>query len=104
LILLAQKEMHLDKDLWGEDVLEFKPERFSEENIKNVHQYSYFPFSNGPRICPGIKYGKMSMKVFLSKFLMKYRVTTELKYEDLEFIMKVTTVLKQGFMMKVEQR
>lgn len=96
--------IHTDKQLWGDDALEFKPERFFEENIKKVHPYAYFPFSNGPRMCLGYKYAQMTMKVFLSKFLMKYRVTTDLKYEDLEFQMKITTRIKQGYTMKVEKR
>jgi cytochrome P450 family 313 len=84
--------------------LEFKPDRFSPGNISKVHPYAYIPFSGGQRICPGMKYAQMSMKIFLSKFLMKYRVTTELKYEELDLQMRVTTVIKQGFMMKTERR
>jgi cytochrome P450 len=104
LIVLLPLAFHTDKDLWGEDVKEFKPERFLEENIKKVHPYSYFPLSNGQRICPGMKYAQLSMKMFISKFLMKYRVTTELKYDELDFEMRITTTLKQGYMMKVERR
>jgi cytochrome P450 len=84
--------------------MEFKPDRFRQENISRVHPYAYIPFAGGQRICPGMKYAQMSMKIFLSKFLMKYRVTTELKYEELNLEMRLTTMIRQGFMVKAERR
>jgi cytochrome P450 len=104
IIILMPKEVQTDKDLWGQDAMEFKPERFLEENIKNIHPYAYFPFSNGPRVCPGLKYAQIGLKIFLSKFLVKYQVTTNLKYEELTFEMQVTLKISQGFTMKVERR
>lgn len=98
------REIHIDKKYWGDDAKEFKPERFSEENMENINQNAYFPFSKGPRICPGYRYAWISMKVFLSKFLMKYKVTTDLKLEELEYQFIITTQLKQGFSLKVERR
>jgi cytochrome P450 len=96
--------MHTNKAFWGDDVMEFKPDRFREENISKVHTYAYSSFSAGQRICPGMKYANLAMKIFLSKFLMKYRVKTELKYEDLDLQVRITLTLKQGFMVKVERR
>jgi cytochrome P450 len=97
-------EVHTDRNLWGEDALDFKPERFSKENLTKVHSYAYFPFVKGLRTCPGSKFAKMSMKIFISKFLLKYRVMTELKYQDLDFEMQVATKISQGYTMKVERR
>jgi cytochrome P450 len=84
--------------------MDFKPERFNAENISKVHPYAYIPFSGGQRNCPGSKYANLVIKIFLSKFLMKYRVTTELRYEELQFHSEITTKLKQGYMVKVHRR
>jgi hypothetical protein len=35
------------------DPMTFDPDRFSEENKKNLHKYVYLPFGNGPRMCLG---------------------------------------------------
>lgn len=97
-------EIHTDQKLWGDDVLEFKPERFECENMEKVHPYAYIPFSQGPRICPGIKFAMMLLKIFLSRFLMEYKVNTDMKYEDLSFIMLPTLSTKQSLMLFCEKR
>lgn len=44
--------MHRRKDIWGQDALEFRPERW-EENGKRG--WEFLPFNGGPRICLGRK-------------------------------------------------
>lgn len=42
--------MHLDKDLWGADAGEFRPERW--EKLGTAQTRAYIPFSKGDRVCP----------------------------------------------------
>lgn len=98
------RELHTNKKIWGDDALEFKPERFLDENISKIHPYAYIPFSNGPRICPGYKYANMSLKIFISRFLMKYRVTTQLTYDQLNYVFGVTMKIKENLIVNIEQR
>jgi cytochrome P450 len=105
MLLVPILHIHRDKKTWGEDSFEFKPERFEAENIKNIHPYGHIPFSNGGRMCPGYKYSIEVMKIFISRFLMKYRVTsTNMKYEDLEFVFGLTTDFKRRPLIRVEKR
>lgn len=41
--------MHRREDIWGKDVLEWKPERW----IDRKYGWEYLPFNGGPRICIG---------------------------------------------------
>lgn len=97
-------ETHTDQKLWGDDALEFRPERFEDKNFQKVHPYAYIPFSGGQRICPGMKYAMIMMKIFLSRFLMKYKVSTDLKYKDLNFMMGLTLRTKQDAILMFEKR
>lgn len=57
-----------------QDPNEFIPERFSDES-KASPEFSkrpYFPFGEGPRVCIGMRLGKMMTKLALAVMLEKY--------------------------------
>lgn len=103
-IIFPVLEIHRNKRIWGDDAMEFKPERFMEENIKKIHPYAFIPFSNGPRMCPGYKYAMMALKIFVSRFLMRYKVSTSMKYEELKFIVGLTLKFQQPPLLNIEKR
>lgn len=37
-------------NVWGPDHMEFKPDRFSKDNINKIEHFQYVPFSAGPRL------------------------------------------------------
>ena len=43
--------LHRRKDLYGPDAEDFKPERWAA--LKSQGDWTYLPFSGGPRICIG---------------------------------------------------
>lgn len=55
-VIIPIQAIHLDEELY-ENPNEFEPERFTEENKKNRHQYAHIPFGEGPRICIGNIFG-----------------------------------------------
>ncbi len=42
-----------DKDFWGDDADQFRPERWDGLDPKPTWEYT--PFGGGPRICPGFR-------------------------------------------------
>nr|QWX38540.1 secologanin synthase 5 [Ophiorrhiza pumila] len=75
-LMMSQILLHHDPEIWGDDVMEFKPERFSEGVLKATKsQGSYFPFSLGPRMCIGMNFAlleaKMAMALVLRRFCFK---------------------------------
>ncbi|XP_058064822.1 probable cytochrome P450 9f2 [Anopheles bellator] len=65
--------MHFDPKYYT-DPERFDPERFSEENRKNIQPGTYIPFGVGPRNCIGSRFALMEVKAVLYYLLKQFRV------------------------------
>ena len=60
--------MHRRFDYWGEDALEFKPERWATARPG----WEYLPFNGGPRICVGQQYALLEASYVTVRLLQKF--------------------------------
>ncbi len=51
------------KDIWGPDALEFKPERWLDDNGFKPGPFEFFPFGGGRRACIGANHGKQQLRI-----------------------------------------
>ncbi|CAM6033945.1 unnamed protein product [Sphagnum compactum] len=71
---IPRPAVHLDPDLWGADVLEFKPERFADGVAKaSKHPSAFIPFSLGPWFCVGQGFALEEARSVLAVVLQRFR-------------------------------
>ncbi len=73
-ILLCLYAIHRHPDYWENPEL-FLPERFSEENKKNIPRYSYLPFGAGPRTCIAAQLAPLKAQYILAHLLSHTTLT-----------------------------
>lgn len=64
-VLLPQ--LHRDKDAWGEDADQFRPERFADP--AKVPNHAYKPIGNGERACIGMQFALYEATMVLGMVL-----------------------------------
>lgn len=52
----------------------FDPDRFLPEHVQRRHAMAFLPWGDGPRICLGMRFAVMEIKLALAKILMSYRM------------------------------
>ncbi|VVA91605.1 unnamed protein product [Arabis nemorensis] len=78
--------VHHDPDLWGDDVKQFKPERFVNGVASATKgRLSFLPFSSGPRTCIGQNFSMLQAKLFVAMVLQRFSVELSPSYTHAPF-------------------
>lgn len=67
--------MHRRTDLWGQDALEFDPDRFLDERMKKYlvpNPFIFLPFNAGPRICLGQQFAYNEISFMTIRLLQTF--------------------------------
>ncbi|XP_059161820.1 cytochrome P450 2C3-like [Physella acuta] len=63
-----------DPKIWGNDVMEFKPERFIDQDGKLKTPEEFIPFSIGRRVCLGESLAVMELFLYLSSIFHRFEI------------------------------
>ncbi|CAL5211222.1 unnamed protein product [Lathyrus oleraceus] len=93
------------EEIWGEDCLEFKPERWISKRGGTIHvpSYKFIAFNAGPRSCLGKDISFIQLKMVAVAMLLNYHVHV---VEDHPIIPSVSVVLyvKDGLKVNIKKR
>ncbi|GBP90649.1 Cytochrome P450 6j1 [Eumeta japonica] len=68
--------LHRDRKYYPEPE-KFVPERFSDEEKRNIVNYTYMPFGEGHRMCLGMRFARLQVKTGLVHLLRHFTVETQ---------------------------
>ncbi|XP_058076082.1 cytochrome P450 86A8-like [Magnolia sinica] len=94
------------KAIWGEDCMEFKPERWlSADGLRfELHDsYKFVAFNGGPRICLGKDLAYLQMKSIAAAVFLRHQLTLAPGHR-VEQKMSLTLFMKYGLKVNVHHR
>lgn len=101
-IFFAPYFLHRHPDFWDEPE-NFKPDRFSPDQVKQRHRFAFIPFSAGARRCIGDYFSLVEMQIHLGTMAKKFRL--ELVNDDeVEIDPQVNLRSKTNIIMKITRR
>jgi cytochrome P450 len=93
---------HHMPDLWYEP-LRFDPDRFGPPREEGKKPFQLIGFGGGPRVCVGLAFAQMQMRIIVSHLLRTYRLTL-LPGQDFRPVPVPTKMPKDGLVVGVENR
>ncbi|CAN0892356.1 Alkane hydroxylase MAH1 [Linum grandiflorum] len=105
-VLISMYSMGRMEEIWGEDCMEFKPERWISKDgnkIVYVPSYKFFTFSAGPRACLGKKMAFLYAKQVTSALLYNYKVELVEGHPVVPAV-SILLFMKHGLKVRVSRR
>jgi len=104
-VLIPIYAMNTDRDIWGDDALEFKPERWEsppEAISENPGVWSnLMTFLGGSRACIGHQFSLMEMKCLLFALIRKFEFELAVPVEDI--VWRNRAMIRRPFVKGAEQ-
>ena len=94
--------MGRDADLWGEDCLEFKPERFLHQTSK-PSPFVFIAFQAGPRTCLGQNFALLEMKTVLVRLLLMFEFSFAQDPHTIRYENSLTLPMRGGMQLVAKE-
>ncbi|MGY9058125.1 MAG: cytochrome P450, partial [Alphaproteobacteria bacterium] len=102
IIIVAPWLVHRHKAYWREPDA-FIPERFLPESREKPPKFAYIPFSGGPRVCLGARFGLVEAVLILATLAKNFRLVPAQDHQ-VEIECRLTLRPKGGLPMRLERR
>jgi cytochrome P450 len=102
-VAVVQWMTHRDKRWYGDDVLEFRPERWDNDLARRLPRCAYYPFVDGPRVCIGNHFAMMEAILIVATIASRYRLELA-EGQTLKILPSVTLRPKGGIRMVIRER
>ncbi|XP_004489209.1 alkane hydroxylase MAH1-like [Cicer arietinum] len=105
MILFSLYAMGRSENIWGEDCLEFKPERWISERggIVYAPSYKFFSFNAGPRTCLGKDLAFIQIKMVAASILWNYGIHV-VEGNCVTPSLSIVLLMKHGLKVKITKR
>jgi cytochrome P450/NADPH-cytochrome P450 reductase len=102
-VMILLSGLHRDKQVWGDDVEAFRPERFEKEAYAQLPPNAYKPFGNGQRACIGRYFALQEATLILCMILQRFDL--EMANPEYKLAIKESLTIKpDDFYIKVKKR
>nr|XP_017250650.1 PREDICTED: alkane hydroxylase MAH1-like [Daucus carota subsp. sativus] len=104
-ILISFYSVGRMESVWGEDCLEFKPERWISERGKTKHvpSYKFVAFNSGPRTCLGKEMSFVQTKIIAASIIYRYQINMAEGHPPVYPRKSVVLQMKHGLKVKVKK-
>lgn len=92
-------------NVWGQDALKFKPERFLDPetgDVRNIASSQFCAFSAGPRTCVGRNLAYLEMKMVIANIVSRFHLVLEPGQPKPAYTQGITLGMQTPLMMRVE--
>lgn len=98
-ILMLIKKAHLDPKVYGDDAIQFKPERMVDENFEKLPKNAWKPFGNGVRGCIGRPFAWQEALLVMAMLLQNFNFVLDDPNYNLAY-KQTLTIKPAGFYMR----
>ncbi|XP_071476283.1 ultra-long-chain fatty acid omega-hydroxylase-like [Diadema antillarum] len=74
-VMVNNYQVHHNPDVWGDDHMDFKPERFERANVEKRDPFAFVPFSAGARNCLGQQFAMDELRSAAARIFRKFSVS-----------------------------
>ncbi|XP_015782325.1 cytochrome P450 4C1-like [Tetranychus urticae] len=69
---------------------EYDPDRWNSENVSKIPKASFIPFGYGPRICIGLRYAMIELKIYTIQIIRKFSIRSTRKHGNIPILYEIT--------------